>query len=149
MATPWEGGVSVAPARLPTGITVVLFLLRPEAGSADHSIEDREPSGLDRWRLALLVNALASSRLEELASQEALQPPSLYPRCPARRLTCAAALVGGALAALPADDGRALVALTRGREMTVAYEMAEGARQAGLEGSIKIARPATSGACVL
>ena len=148
MATAWEGGVAACGTPLPLGITLVLFLLEETPDAEGVPIAPAPQSALDGWRVALLVNAMASSRLEELSFHEALQPNSLYPHCPPKRLTCAGAMIGGALAALPAREGGALVALTRGKEMTVAYEMAEAARQSGLQGVIKIARPSTRGAYI-
>ncbi len=149
MASPWGEKVAVGPVRLPLGITLVLFLMENTDVGASAPLPDPGPwPELDGWRTALLVNAMASSRLEQLASHDALQPAALYPQSPGQRLTCAGAMIGGALAALPADEGRALVALTQGREMTVVYEMAEAARQAGLEGATKIVKPSSRGAYI-
>ena len=39
-----------------------------------------------------------------------------------------------------------VLALARGREMTVAYEMAEAAKQAGVAGRVHITRPTVQGA---
>ena len=149
MASAWEEKVAVGPVRLPLGITLVLFLMENSgSGAADPFPETPSQSQLDAWRTALLVNAMASSRLEQLASCDALQPAALYPHNPGERLTCAGAMIGGALAALPADDGRVLAALTQGREMTIVYEMAEAARQAGLHGATKIVKPSARGAYI-
>ena len=38
------------------------------------------------------------------------------------------------------------MALTQGREMTVAYEMAGAARQAAVEGTVKVTQPTALGA---
>ena len=149
MATAWGNQSAVAPAALPMGLTLVLFLLDGAATHRDIPAASGQQSGLDAWRVALLVNAMASSSLDELAVHKPMQPGSVYPHCAPKRLTCAAAMIGGALTAVSADDGQALVALTRGREMTVAYEMAEAARQSGLQGAIKIAKPSSRGAYVV
>lgn len=146
MAASSDGQVAVAPVHLPLGLTLVLFLMEDASSQGDARQREGTQSAMDAWRTALLVSAMASSRLEQLASYEALQPASLYPDNPAKRLTCAGAMIGGALACLPAAGGIALAAFTRGREMTIAYEMAEAARQSGLEGAIKIAKPSIRGA---
>jgi len=39
-----------------------------------------------------------------------------------------------------------VLALTKGREMTVAYEMAEAARQASVEGNVRVTQPTVRGA---
>ena len=149
MASSWDEKVAVGPVRLPLGITLVLFLMENTDVGASALLPEPGPRPeLDGWRTALLVNAMASSRLEQLASYDALQPAAFYPHSPGERLTCAGAMIGGALAALPADDGRALVALTQGREMTIVYEMAEAARQAGLQGATKIVKPSSRGAYI-
>ena len=147
MSAVWEGQTATAPVPLPLGLTLVLFLMEEApALPASSGHDSRHRTGLDAWRAAMLVNAMASSRLEDLAYQEAMQPANLYPDCAPKRLVCAGAMIGGALASFPADDDRILVALTRGKEMTIAYEMAEAARQASLPGTIKIAKPSTHGA---
>jgi homoserine kinase len=43
-------------------------------------------------------------------------------------------------------SGSTVLALTKGREMTVAYEMAEAARQASVEGNVSVTQPAVRGA---
>ena len=58
----------------------------------------------------------------------------------------AAALSAGALGVFLSGSGSTILALTRGREMTVAYEMAEAARQANIAGEVKITRPTPQGA---
>ena len=43
-------------------------------------------------------------------------------------------------------SGSTVLALTQGREMTVAYEMAEAARQASVEGNVSVTQPTVRGA---
>jgi len=61
----------------------------------------------------------------------------------------AAARGAGAMGAFLSGSGSTVLALTRGREVTVAYEMAEAARQAGVAGQVKITRPTLQGAHVV
>ena len=46
-------------------------------------------------------------------------------------------------------SGSTVLALTKGREMTVAYEMAEAARQASTEGKVSITQPTVRGAYLI
>jgi homoserine kinase len=52
----------------------------------------------------------------------------------------------GALGVFLSGSGSTIMALTQGREMTVAYEMAEAARQAGLECRVEVTKPTHLGA---
>jgi homoserine kinase len=65
------------------------------------------------------------------------------------KLLLKAALDAGALGAFLSGSGSTVMALTQGREMTVAYEMAEAARQAGLAGQVKVTQPSPKGAHVV
>jgi homoserine kinase len=65
------------------------------------------------------------------------------------KLLFRAALDAGALGAFLSGSGSTVLALAKGREMTVAYEMAEAAKQAGVEGRVHITRPTEQGAHVL
>ena len=58
----------------------------------------------------------------------------------------AAARDAGALGVFLSGSGSTVLALTQGREMTVAYEMAEAARQANVAGEVKITKPTMQGA---
>ena len=62
------------------------------------------------------------------------------------KLLMKAAMDAGALGAFLSGSGSTVLALTQGREMTVAYEMAEAARQASVEGTVKVTRPTALGA---
>ena len=46
-------------------------------------------------------------------------------------------------------SGSTIMALTKGREMTVAYEMGEAARQTGVVGELRITNPAYEGTSVI
>ena len=142
---------ATAAVPVPMGLTLVIFLSEKPSwwDGPLPDAEERWEWSLNPLRMAMIVSAMASGRLEDLGGHEAMQPGSFYPDYPAERLVLAGAMIGGALAAFPANGGLALAALTRGREMTIAYEMAEAARQAGLEGAIKITKPSSRGAYVV
>ena len=62
------------------------------------------------------------------------------------KLLFRAAQDAGALGVFLSGSGSTVLALTQGREMTVAYEMAEAARQAGVPGRLHVTQPALQGA---
>ena len=99
-------------------------------------------------RVALLVAGMATNHPEYLsiATQDKLHQPYRQPLFPAMKLLMKAANDAGALGAFLSGSGSTVLALTKGREMTVAYEMAEAARQASVEGTVKVTQPTALGA---
>ena len=99
-------------------------------------------------RVALLVAGMATNHPEYLAvaTQDKLHQPYRQPLFPAMKLLMKAAMDAGALGAFLSGSGSTVLALTRGREMTVAYEMAEAARQTAVEGTVKVTQPTPLGA---
>ncbi|MBI4201624.1 MAG: homoserine kinase [Chloroflexi bacterium] len=110
----------------------------------------REDAVYNIGRAALLVNALATGRLEHLkvATQDRLHQPARQGLMPAMRLLFRAAMDGGALGVFLSGAGSSVLALTRGRELTVAYEMRDMADKAQLPGEVKITAPSTRGATI-
>ena len=99
-------------------------------------------------RVGLLVASMATNHPEYLAiaTQDLLHQPYRQPLFPAMKVIFKAALDAGALGVFLSGSGSTVLALTRGREMTVAYEMAEAARQASVEGSVSVTQPTVRGA---
>ena len=102
-------------------------------------------------RVALLVAGMATNHPEylDIATQDRLHQPYRQPLFPAMKLLMKAARDAGALGAFLSGSGSTVLALTQGREMTVAYEMAEAARQASVEGTVKVVQPTPLGAHLL
>jgi homoserine kinase len=102
-------------------------------------------------RTALLVAGMCANHPEYLgvATQDCLHQPYRQALFPAMKVIFAAARAAGALGVFLSGSGPTIMALTQGREMTVAYEMAEAARQAGVEGKVQITQPAIRGAHVV
>ena len=102
-------------------------------------------------RVALLVAGMATNHPEflDVATQDRLHQPYRQPLFPAMKLLMKAARDAGALGAFLSGSGSTVLALTQGREMTVAYEMAEAARQASVEGTVKVTQPTALGAHLL
>ena len=99
-------------------------------------------------RVGLLVASMATNHPEYLAiaTQDLLPQPYRQPLFPAMKVIFKAALDAGALGVFLSGSGSTVLALTQGREMTVAYEMAEAARQASVEGNVSVTQPTVRGA---
>ncbi len=138
---------------LPADLRAVLFI--PDAPMPTEKARrilppqvSREDAVYNAGRVGLLVNALATGRLEHLnvATQDRLHQPARQALMPAMRLLLRSALDGGALGAFLSGAGPTVLALTQGRELTVAYEMADMANKAQLPGQVRITRPTSQGA---
>ena len=145
-----------APVPLPPDLRAALFV--PEAAIPTAEARAVMPESVSMedalfnvGRAALLVNALATGRLEDLkaATEDRLHQPYRSHLLPAMRLIIQEALKGGALAAFVSGSGSTVLALCRGREMSVAYEMAEMARKTNVPGRAFITFPSEEGACVV
>jgi homoserine kinase len=99
-------------------------------------------------RTALLVAGMATNHLEYLgvATQDRLHQPYRQPLFPAMKLLFKAARDAGALGVFLSGSGSTVLAFAQGREMTVAYEMSEAARQAGVKGRVLVTKTAARGA---
>ena len=142
-----------APINVPAEIRAVLFV--PELRIATSDARDVLPQTVS-WgdaifnmsRASLFVAGMATNHPEYLleATRDKLHQPYRQPLFPAMKLLFQAALDAGALGVFLSGSGSTVLALTQGREMTVAYEMAEAAKQSGIEGQVKIIQPSLRGA---
>ena len=137
----------------PPELQLVLFV--PEVRIATEDARAVLPSQIsvadavhNTSRIALLVAGMATNHPEylRLATEDRLHQPYRQPLFPAMKVIFAAARDAGALGVFLSGSGSTVLALTQGREMTVAYEMAEAARQANVAGEVKITRPTMQGA---
>ncbi|PKB72579.1 MAG: homoserine kinase [SAR202 cluster bacterium Io17-Chloro-G7] len=142
-----------AAINVPADLTAVLFIPELRIATADaRSVMPEKVTVADAVhnmsRTALLVAGMATNRPEFLgiATEDRLHQPYRQPLFPAMRLLFRAALDAGALGAFLSGSGSTVLALAQGREMTVAYEMAEAAKQAGVAGRVHITRPTVQGA---
>ena len=147
------GTLYTVPVNIPPGIHAVLFI--PQTRIATDAARAALPRQIpiadavhNIARAALFATALATNHLEYLpiAVQDKLHQPYRQPLFPPMKLLIKAAMDAGALGAFLSGSGSTILALTHGREMTVAYEMAEAARQSAAEGRIKITQPTPQGA---
>jgi homoserine kinase len=113
-----------------------------------HKEVSLEDAVFNMGRAALLVAGMTTNHLEYLgvATQDRLHQPYRQPLFPAMKLLFKAAQDAGALGVFLSGSGSTVLAFTQGREMTVAYEMAEAAKQAGVEGRLEITQPTIRGA---
>jgi homoserine kinase len=78
-----------------------------------------------------------------------LHQPDRQSIFPAMKNIIRAALDAGALGAFLSGAGPTILALTRGREITVGYEMSDAAEKSGVGGTVKVTRPVETGAHVV
>ncbi len=132
-------------------------LLIPEFNIATEEARSVLPDSISRQdavynmgRVALLVNALSTQRVEDLmaATKDRLHQPYRGRLFPAMKVIFSGALKAGALGVFLSGSGPTVLALTMGKEMTVAYEMAEAARQASVAAEVKVTKPVARGAYV-
>jgi homoserine kinase len=99
-------------------------------------------------RTALLVASMESDRPEYLniATQDRLHQPYRQTIFPQMKVIFAAAQAAGALGVFLSGSGSTILALTRDRAMTVAYEMFDAARLAGVDGRVQVTQPTDLGA---
>ncbi len=145
-----------APIPVPDEIQAVLFIPEARIATADaRAVLPRQVSVADAvfnmGRVALLVAGMSLDRPEylDVATQDKLHQPYRQPLFPAIKVIFAAARNAGALGVFLSGSGSTVLALTRGREMTVAYEMFEAARLTGVPGRMEITRPTPRGAHVV
>lgn len=148
-----ESTLYTVPVSVPAAIHAVLFIPDVRIATADaRAVLPQQLSVADAVhnmaRVALLVAGMATNHPEylDVATQDRLHQPYRQPLFPPMKLLMKAARDAGALGAFLSGSGSTVLALTQGREMTVAYEMAEAARQASVEGTLKVTQPTAQGA---
>ena len=148
-----ESTLYTVPVSVPAELHAVVFIPETRIATSDaRAVLPQQLSVADAVhnmaRVALLVAGMATNHPEYLAiaTQDKLHQPYRQPLFPAMKLLMKAAMDAGALGAFLSGSGSTVLALTQGREMTVAYEMAEAARQASVEGTVKVTRPTALGA---
>ncbi len=151
-----ESTLYTVPVSIPAAMHTVLFIPDRRIATADaRAVLPQELSVADAVhnmsRVALLVAGMATNHPEylDIATQDKLHQPYRQPLFPAMKLLMKAARDAGALGAFLSGSGSTVLALAQGREMTVAYEMAEAARQASVEGTVKVTQPTALGAHLL
>ena len=141
---------------VPRDLSIVLFvpdtpMPTAEARSLLPSQVPREDAVHNIGRVALLVSSFITGDLSNLAvaTEDRLHQPARQHIFPAMKNIFRAALDAGALGVFLSGAGSSVLALARGREMTIGYEMAEAASKSGVGGQFKVTRPTERGAWVV
>ena len=141
---------------VPDDIHAVLFI--PESPMPTDEARSLLPATVERGdavynigRVALLVNALATGDFSHLAvaTDDRLHQPARQTIFPAMKVIFRAAVGAGALGVFLSGAGSTVLALTRGKEMTIGYEMAEAASKSGVGGEVRVTRPVEQGVHVV
>lgn len=150
-----EGGrrLFTVPVNVPPGLHAVVFVPDVRISTEDARAVLPEMVSMadavhNMGRVGLLVASMATNHPEYLAiaTQDRLHQPYRQPLFPAMKVIFKAALDAGALGVFLSGSGSTVLAFTQGRELTVAYEMAEAARQASVEGKVSVTQPTVRGA---
>ena len=148
-----DGALLSAPVPVPDDLMAVLFV--PDVPMPTHEARDLLPPEVSRAdaiynisRAALLVRALATGDLAHLdvATDDRLHQPARQAIFYPMRNIFRAARDAGALGVFLSGAGSSVLALTRGREYTIGYEMADIAHKSGVGGSILVTKPTQKGA---
>ncbi len=145
-----------APIPSPPDLHTVLLIPEARIATADaRAVVPAQVSMADAvfnmGRIALLVAGMALNRPEYLsvATEDKLHQPYRRPLFPAVKAIFAAARSAGALGVFVSGSGPTVLALSKGREMTVAYEMFEAARLTGIASRLEVTLPTPRGAHVV
>ena len=150
-----EGKLITCQVPIPEELNAVLFI--PDVHISTAQARRVLPSTVDRadavyniGRVAMLVSALATGKLERLnvATQDRLhQPARLEIFFPMKNIF-KGAMDGGASGVFLSGAGSTVLALTADKEFTIGYEMADAASKSGVGGEIKVTKPSAMGAYV-
>ena len=153
-----RNGDSIVADEVPTSPEIKAIVLVPEVPMPTRQARAVLPSEVTRedavfniGRVALLVNALAQGRGENLrvATQDRLHQPARAAIFPAMKYVIRAAESAGALCAFLSGGGSSVLALAASRFMTIGFEMADAADKLGFQASIRITTPSALGAHVV
>lgn len=151
-----EDRLMVCPVSVPPGLNAVVLV--PDVTIATEEARAVLPEEVSRAdavynmaRAAALVNAMASSRLEDLAwaTDDRLHQPYRQQLFPAMDDIFAGAMQGGALGVFLSGSGSTILALTKGNEQNVAGGMRSAAARAGVSAYTMLTRPSQQGAHVV
>ena len=145
-----------APIDVPADLQAVLFIPDRRIATVDaRRVLPAEVSVADAVynmsRAALLVAGMQSNHPEYLsvATQDRLHQPYRQSIFPPMKVIFEAARNAGALGVFLSGSGSTILALTQERSMTVAYEMFDAARLAGVDGRVEVTKPTAHGAHVV
>lgn len=138
---------------IPKNLNVVLYI--PKEHISTDQARSVLPSSIaysdvthNLGRIALLINSLNTGNLDDLkiATEDKLHQPYRQSILPFIRVIFNAAINAGAYGAFLSGSGSTILALSSGKEMTIAYEMMDAASKAGIKGDTLITKPSFNGA---
>ena len=151
-----DSGYLASSVPVPEGLKAVIYV--PETsmptnlarGLLSQTVE-RQDAVYNIGRVGLLVRAFATGDLSGLAmaTEDRLHQPARLELFPPMKVIIRAAVDAGALGAFLSGAGSSIVALAKGREVTIGYEMAEAASKAGVNGTFLVTQPTEQGAQVV
>lgn len=156
IAVKHQGRVIAAQVPIPQNLAAVVFVPNmpmptDEARGILKSEIPRADAVYNIGRAALLVHAFATGDLSRLgaATDDRLHQPQRQSIFFPMKNLFRAAMDAGALGVFLSGAGSSVLALTRDREYTIGYEMADAAAKSGLDGEIVVTRPSQQGAHVV
>ena len=151
-----ENRMYTVPVRVPADLQAVLFIPDRRIATVDaRRVLPAEISVADAVynmsRTALLVASMETEHPEYLniATQDRLHQPYRQTIFPQMKVIFAAAHAAGAFGVFLSGSGSTILAFARDRAMTVAYEMFDAARLAGVDGRVEVTQPTVLGAHVI
>ena len=138
---------------IPKNLNVVLYI--PKESVSTDQARSVLPSSIaysdathNLGRVALLINSLNSGNLNDLkiSREDKLHQQYRQSILPFMRVIINSAINAGAYGAFLSGSGSTILALSAGKEMTIAYEMMDAASKAGVEGETLITKPSFHGA---
>ena len=133
-------------------MVIVLIPEKPisttEARAILPSTISREDAVYNISRVAMLINALSGDQVGDLrlATEDRIHQPYRERLMPAMSNIFRAALDAGSLGVFLSGSGPTIMALARGNEMTISYEMADAARRMDMPCKIEVTKPSIQGA---
>ena len=151
-----EDRLYTVPIRVPPDIQAVLFIPDRRIATADarRVLPEQIPVAdavYNMSRTALLVAGMEAEHPEYLsiATQDRLHQPYRQTIFPQMKVIFSAAQAAGAYGVFLSGSGSTILAFARDRAMTVAYEMFDAARLAGVDGKVEVTQPTIMGAHVV
>jgi homoserine kinase len=149
-------GTQTSSVPFPDDLYAVLFIPDMEMATSEArailpQMITRKDAVFNMARVGLLVHAIESGELELLkhATQDLLHQPQRQQIFRPMKYVFRGALAGGAMGVFLSGGGPTILAITRGRRVTIGYEMADAAYKLGCDGRVKIVKPVKQGAYVV
>ena len=147
-----ENNIYTVPIPIPADLDAIVFI--PDVEISTEAARNILPDTLSYKdavhnisRVGLLIAGLFSDNPDYLniATQDRLHQPYRQEIFRPMKVIFKGALDGGATGVFLSGSGSTVIAFSKDRQMTVGYEMAEAARQCGLEGTLKVLKTSETG----